>query len=67
MCTAMLQETVSCYAYNGSNVYGLLLDATQAFDRLNYCKLFSMLLNRDVCPTLLWDFYVGLPARFTIG
>ena len=48
MCTAMIQDTVSCYVCNGSNVNGLLLDATQAFDRLNYCKLFSILLNRDV-------------------
>ena len=32
--------------------YVLLLDATQAFDRLNYHKLFSILLNRGVCPTI---------------
>ena len=67
MCTAMVQETVSCYVYNGSNVYGLLLDATQAFDKLNYCKLFSILLNRDVCPTicrLLLNMY--LKQRLTV-
>ena len=67
MCTAMGQETVSCYVYNGSNVYGLLLDATQAFDRLNYCKIFSILLNRDVCPAicrLLLNMY--LKQRLTV-
>ncbi len=36
----MVQETISYYVNNGSNVYGLMLDASKAFDRVNYCKLF---------------------------
>ncbi len=40
MYTAMVQETISYYVHNGSNVYGLMLDASKAFDNVNYCKLF---------------------------
>ncbi len=46
----MVQETVSYYVHNGTNVYGLLLDASKAFDQVNYCKLFRLLLDRDFCP-----------------
>ncbi len=34
----------------GSNVYGLLLDASKTFDRVNYFKLINVLLYRGVCP-----------------
>ncbi len=40
LCTAMVQETISYYVHNASNVYGLMLDASKAFDHVNYCKLF---------------------------
>ncbi len=36
--------------HNGSNVYGLMLDASKAFDHVNYCKLFRILLDKKVCP-----------------
>ena len=39
-CTTMITETISYFVNKGSNVYGLVLDATKAFDRINYCKLF---------------------------
>ena len=52
LCTTMVQETISYFIHNGSNVYGLLLDASKAFDRLNYYKLFKILLTRGVCPTI---------------
>ena len=32
-----------------SSVYLLMLDASQAFDSVNYKKLFTILLNRDMC------------------
>ena len=32
-----------------SSVYLLMLDASQAFDRVNYKKLFTILLNRGIC------------------
>ncbi len=36
--------------HNGTNVYGLLLYASKAFDMVNYCKLFRLLLDRGFCP-----------------
>ncbi len=48
--TAMAQATISYYVHNGSNVYGLMLDASKAFDRVNYCKLFRILQDKNVCP-----------------
>ena len=51
-CTFILQETVSYFNRNGSNVYCVLLDASKAFDRLHYCILFRKLLSRNICP--LW-------------
>ena len=50
MCTTMIRETISYFNHKGSNVYGLVLDATKAFDRINYCKLFKILLDRNICP-----------------
>ena len=52
MCTSMITETISYFVNKVSNVYGLILDATKAFDRINYCKLFRILLERNVCPLI---------------
>ncbi len=60
--TAMVQETITYYVHNGSNVYGLMLDASKAFDRVNYCKLFRILLDKKVCPLycrLLLNMYLN--------
>ena len=50
LCTSMMQETVSYFVSKKNNVYGLLLDASKAFDRISYVKLFYCLLSRNVCP-----------------
>ncbi len=55
-------KTISYYVNNESNVYGLLLDASNAFDCVNYCKLFRTLLDRNVCPLycrLLLNMYIN--------
>ena len=52
-CTYVMMEIISHYKANGSNVYAVLLDASKAFDRVNYCKLFRVLLNRQVSPLVL--------------
>ena len=42
-CTSLLIETIEYYTSNSSNCYLLLLDASKAFDRLEYicdCLLF---------------------------
>ena len=50
MCTFMVLETIQYYRSKGSNVHVLLLDASKAFDRVNYIKLFDKLLNKGMCP-----------------
>ena len=52
-CTYVMMETISYYNANDSNVYALMLDASKAFDRVNYCKLFRVLLRRKVSPLVL--------------
>ncbi|CAL4157430.1 unnamed protein product, partial [Meganyctiphanes norvegica] len=37
MCTSMVRETITYFVHKGANVYSLVLDATKAFDRVNYC------------------------------
>ena len=46
-------ETVNYYNFNKSNVFLLMIDASKAFDRVNYCKLVNELLKRDLSPKLL--------------
>ena len=52
-CTYVMMETISYYNANGSNVYALMLDASKAFNRVNYCKLFRVLLKRMVSTLVL--------------
>ncbi len=42
-CTFTMLETISYYNFNHTNVYALFLDATKAFDRVHYGKLFKEL------------------------
>ena len=51
--TYSLLETIDYYNYNKSSVFVLWLDASKAFDRVNFCKLFTYLLKRDVSPLVL--------------
>ena len=46
-------ETVNYYRDNNSDVYVLLLDASQAFDKVNYTKLFQLLIDRNVNPMVI--------------
>ena len=41
------------YNFNKFGVGVLLLDASKAFDRVNYCKLSNELLKRNISPMLL--------------
>jgi len=66
MCTMMLKETVSYYVKNSSNVYCTFLDATKAFDRVEYCKLFKLLMDRDMpvhVIRVLLNLYTGQQVR----
>ena len=48
MCTVILREVVSHYLEDNSNIYCCLLDASKAFDRIHYGKLFSILLSKNM-------------------
>ena len=37
---------------NSTDVYTILLDASRAFDRVNYVKLFKLFIKRHLCPTV---------------
>ena len=50
MCTFMALETIERYNNSGSEVHVVLLDASKAFDRVDYIKLFNKLLDRGMCP-----------------
>ena len=47
-CTYNILKTINYYNFNKSNVFVLMLDASNAFDRVNYCKLFNELLKRHI-------------------
>ena len=53
MCTQLLKETVAYYTSGDSSVYCIMLDASKAFDRVSYAKLFLKMLNRDISPTVI--------------
>ncbi len=48
MCTAVLRETIAYYNSRNTNVYSCLLDASKAFDRVNFLKLFETLRKRKL-------------------
>lgn len=53
MCTQLLKETVAYYTSNNSSVYCIMLDASKAFDRVSYAKLFLKMLNRNISPIVI--------------
>jgi len=53
MCTIVLKEAIDYYTSNSSSVFCTLLDATKPFDRVDYCKLFRSLTEKDLPPTVL--------------
>ena len=52
-CTYVLDEVVNYYNKNNTKVYALLLDASKAFDRVHYLKLFHTLVDKEMCPLLI--------------
>ena len=52
-CTSLLLETIEYYNENNTDCYLLLLDASKAFDRVEYVKLFNTLRDRNMCPIVL--------------
>ena len=70
MCTTVLKEVVHHYNSNGSDVYVCMLDASKAFDRIKYDKLFDVLLQRNFPPVfinMLMNSYIGQNIRAKWG
>ena len=64
--TAIVTETIDYYQSKGGTVYALALDATKAFDRVEYSQLFNMLLSRGFNPLytrLLLNMYINQTVR----
>ena len=47
------QEIISHYNSNKTKAYTVLLDASKAFDRVNYINLFEKLLKKEMCPLVM--------------
>ena len=48
-CTFVAEETIH-YVKGGNSVYVMLLDASKAFDRIEYVQLFKILFDKGLCP-----------------
>ena len=53
MCTLILKETIEYYMHNSSTVFCTMLNATKAFDRVEYCRLFRLLIDRGLPPVVV--------------
>ena len=52
-CTQLLIEIVEYYNSNNTDCFMLLFDASKAFDRIEYVRLFELLRDRNMCPIVL--------------
>ena len=53
MCTLVLKEVVRYYNNLSTEVFSCFVDATKAFDRIRYDKLFMLLAKRGIPPIIL--------------
>jgi len=53
MCTMILKEFLAYYNINNSIAFCTFLDASKAFDRVRYCKLFRLLIDRGLPPCII--------------
>ena len=62
LCSVMMTEICRIFNSQGSKVFSVLLDATKAFDRLEFSTLFNILLDRGMNPfyvRCLWYMYLN--------
>lgn len=69
-CTFVVNEVIQYYKNNASNIFCVLLDASKAFDRVEFIKMFRLLLDKGICPTvarLLAYLYTSQKSRCKWG
>jgi len=54
MCSVMLKEVISYYIQHQSHAFCTFLDATEAYDRIKYCKLFNTTQFNDTYQLLFF-------------
>jgi len=52
-CSMVLKKTISYYVNDRSTVCCTMLDATQAFDRVEYPEVFRLLMSRQLLPVII--------------
>jgi len=70
LCSMVMKESIAYYVNNNSSVFCTFLDASKAFDRVNYCKLFRLLIDRHVpvcIVRVLQNFYTNNYVRVSWG
>jgi len=66
LCAHVVKQTVNYYITGGSHVFLCFVDFTKAFDKVNYWKLFRMLLDDNLdmyCIKMLVFWYSNQLAR----
>jgi len=51
-CSFVIEEIIEYYNSHNSPVFVVTLDASKAFDRVEYTKLFKLLINRGICSAI---------------
>ena len=62
MCSMIAKEVIAYYVNSNSNVHCVFLDSSKAFDKVEYCKLFNLMLDRHISPhviRVLLNMYTG--------
>ncbi len=68
LATSVFLQTTDYYVRKGGRVYALALDASKAFDRVQYDKLFNLLVDYKMNPLyirLLMSMYINQKLRVT--
>ena len=57
MCTLVMKEVIKYYQQNETDVYGVCIDASKAFDRVKHDKLFLLLIKRGLPAVIIRSLY----------
>ena len=70
LCTTVLKEIINNYVRRNSNIYCCFLDASKAFDKIHFGKLFKTLVSKKFLPLvirLIFNSYIRQEARVSWG